>query len=384
MDEMLSTYGFATRAIHAGQAPDPLTGAVSVPIYQTSTFAQFDVDGTQTYDYSRSGNPTRTALETALAALEDAPHALAFASGLAAESAVLLALSAGDHVVSGDNIYGGTYRLFSKVFSRHGLTFDFVDTSDPANVAAAIRPETKLIWLETPTNPLLKLADLAAIAKIAKAHGILTLVDNTFASPYFQRPLDLGIDLTLYSTTKYHAGHSDVISGAIVTANPDLYARLKFLQNAVGGVPGPFDAWLVLRGIKTLALRMRAHEANALAVAHFLVDQSAVEQVYYPGLPTHPQYALAQQQMRGFGGMVSFTLKGGAAAARTVVGRTKLFTFAVSLGGVESLIELPVTMSHGGAIGSPQEAPANLIRLSVGVEEQEDLLVDLQQALEKL
>lgn len=383
MDE-INTYGFATRAIHAGQAPDPLTGAVTVPIYQTSTFAQFDVDGTQPYDYSRSGNPTRTALETALAALEDAPHALAFASGLAAESAVLLALSAGDHVVSGDNIYGGTYRLFTKVFSRHGLTFDFVDTSNPANIAAAIRPETKLLWLETPTNPLLNLADLAAIVQIAKAHGLLTLVDNTFASPYFQRPLDWGIDLSLYSTTKYHAGHSDVISGAIVTANPDLYARLKFLQNAVGGVPGPFDAWLVLRGIKTLALRMRAHEANALAVANFLVEHPAVEQVYYPGLPTHPQHALARQQMRGFGGMVSFTLKGGAAAARTVVQRTKLFTFAVSLGGVESLIELPLTMSHGGAIGSPQEAPANLIRLSVGVEEQEDLLIDLEQALGNL
>lgn len=383
MDE-INTYGFATRAIHAGQAPDPLTGAVTVPIYQTSTFAQFTLDGTQTYDYSRSGNPTRTALETALAALEDAPHALAFASGLAAESAVLLALSAGDHVVSGDNIYGGTYRLFSKVFTRHGLTFDFVDTSNPANIAAAIRPETKLLWLETPTNPLLKLADLAAIANLARERGILTLVDNTFASPYFQRPLDLGIDLSLYSTTKYHAGHSDVISGAVVTANPELYTRLKFLQNAVGGVPGPFDAWLVLRGIKTLALRMRAHEANALAVANFLVDHSAVEQVYYPGLPTHPQYALAQQQMRGFGGMVSFTLKGGAEAARAVVQRTKLFTFAVSLGGVESLIELPVTMSHGGAIGSPQEAPANLIRLSVGIEEQEDLLADLQQALENL
>lgn len=383
MDE-ISTYGFATRAIHAGQAPDPLTGAVTVPIYQTATFAQFNVDGTQAYDYARSGNPTRTALETALAALEDTPYALAFASGLAAESAVLLALSAGDHVVSGDNIYGGTYRLFTKVFSRHGLTFDFVDTSDPANIAAVIRPETKLIWLETPTNPLLKLADLAAIVKIARTHNVLTLVDNTFASPYFQRPLDLGIDLTLYSTTKYHAGHSDVISGAIVTTNPDLYARLKFLQNAVGGVPGPFDAWLVLRGIKTLALRMRAHEANALAVANFLVEHPAVEQVNYPGLPTHPHHALAQQQMRGFGGMVSFTLKGGAAAARTVVQRTKLFTFAVSLGGVESLIELPVTMSHGGAIGSPQEAPANLIRLSVGVEERADLLADLQQALEKL
>lgn len=384
MDDVLNEYGFATRAIHAGQAPDPLTGAVVVPIYQTSTFAQFSVDGTQAYDYSRTGNPTRTALETALAALEDAPHALAFASGLAAETAVLLALNNGDHVVVGDNIYGGTYRLFTKVFARHGLTFDFVDTRDPAHVAAAIRPQTKLIWLESPTNPLLNLADLAAIAKIARTHGILTLVDNTFASPYFQRPLDLGIDLTLYSTTKYHAGHSDVISGAVVTERPDLYERLKFLQNAVGGVPGPFDAWLVLRGIKTLALRMRAHAANALAVAEFLEDHPAVEQVYYPGLTSHPQHALAQRQMRGFGGMVSFTLKGGAPAARQVVGRTKLFTFAVSLGGVESLIELPTSMSHGGARGSAQEAPANLIRLSVGIEEGEDLIADLHQALGSL
>lgn len=380
MDEKLSS-GFATRAIHAGQAPDPLTGAVAVPIYQTSTFAQFSVEGPQAYDYSRTGNPTRTALETALAALEDAPHALAFASGLAAESAVLLALNAGDHVVSGDNIYGGTYRLFTKVFARHGLTFTFVDTSDPANVAAAIRSETKLIWLESPTNPLLKLADLAAIAKLAKARNILTLVDNTFASPYFQRPLDLGIDLALYSTTKYHAGHSDVISGAIVTGRADLYEQLKFLQNAVGGVPGPFDAWLVLRGIKTLALRMRAHAANALAVAQFLEDHPAVEQVYYPGLTSHPQHALAQRQMRGYSGMVSFTLKGGADAARAIVTRTKLFTFAVSLGGVESLIELPTTMSHGGARGSAQEAAANLIRLSVGIEEIEDLIADLHQAL---
>ncbi|MFN8495589.1 MAG: cystathionine gamma-synthase [Caldilineaceae bacterium] len=383
MDELLNT-GFATRAIHAGQAPDPLTGAVAVPIYQTSTFAQFSVDSLQAYDYSRTGNPTRTALETALAALEDAPHALAFASGLAAETAVLLALNAGDHVVSGDNIYGGTFRLFSKVFTRHGLTFTFVDTCDPANVAAAIRPETKLIWLESPTNPLLKLADLTAISQIAQAHGIATLVDNTFASPYFQRPLDWGIDLVLYSTTKYHAGHSDVIRGAVVTRNADWYARLKFLQNAVGGVPGPFDAWLVLRGIKTLALRMRAHAANAQLVAQFLEDHPAVEQVFYPGLPDHPQHALAQRQMTGFGGMLSFTLKGGAEVARALVTRTKLFTFAVSLGGVESLIELPTTMSHGGARGSAQEADANLIRLSVGIEEIADLIADLRQALAQI
>lgn len=382
MTDTHASHGFATRAIHAGQAPDPLTGAVTVPIYQTSTFAQFAVESEQTYDYGRSGNPTRTALETALAALEDAPHALAFASGLSAETAVLLSLSAGDHVVVGDNIYGGTYRLLTKVFARHGLIFDFVDSSEPSHVQAAMRPETKLIWLESPTNPLLKLADLAAIAKIAKAHKVITLVDNTFASPYFQRPLDLGIDLSLYSTTKYHAGHSDVISGAVVTRQPELYQQLKFLQNAVGGVPGPFDAWLVLRGIKTLALRMRAHEANALAVAHFLAKHPAVADVYYPGLPTHPQHALAQRQMTGFGGMVSFTLKDGEQAAHKVVGRTKLFTFAVSLGGVESLIELPYSMSHGGSRGTAHEAAKNLIRLSVGIEEQSDLLADLEQALQ--
>ena len=373
--------GFATRAIHAGQAPDPLTGAVAVPIYQTSTFALSAVESDQRYDYSRTGNPTRTALETALAALEEAPYALAFASGLAAESAVLLALDAGDHVVVGDNIYGGTYRLFTKVFARHGLTFDFVDTSNPANVEAAIRPETKLIWLESPTNPLLKLADLAAIAQIAKARDVLTLVDNTFASPYFQHPLDLGIDLSLYSTTKYHAGHSDVISGAVVTKRTDLYKRLRFLQNAVGGIPGPFDSWLVLRGIKTLALRMRAHAANALVIAQFLEDHPDVEQVYYPGLASHPQHELAKRQMSGFGGMVSFTLKGGERSARAFVTLPKLFTFAVSLGGVESLVELPSTMSHAGARDSAHAAPANLVRLSVGIEDVEDLIADLQQAL---
>ncbi|MFN8439477.1 MAG: cystathionine gamma-synthase [Caldilineaceae bacterium] len=383
MDETIQA-GFATRAIHAGQAPDPLTGAVAVPIYQTSTFALSGVESDQPYDYSRTGNPTRSALETALAALEEAPHALAFASGLAAESAVLLALDAGDHIVVGDNIYGGTYRLFTRVFNRHGLTFDFVDTSNLQQVEAAIRPQTKLIWLESPTNPLLKLADLAAIAQIAKAHEVVTVVDNTFASPYFQRPLDLGIDISVYSTTKYHAGHSDVISGAIVTKRTDLFKRLRFLQNAVGGVPGPFDSWLVLRGIKTLALRMRAHAANALAIAQFLEDHPAIAEVNYPGLVSHPHHELAKRQMHGFGGMVSFTLKGGEEAARKLVTRPKLFTFAVSLGGVESLIELPSTMSHAGSRNSAHAAPANLVRLSVGVEDIEDLIADLQQALGNL
>jgi cystathionine beta-lyase/cystathionine gamma-synthase len=361
--------GFATQAIHVGQAPDPQTGAVTVPIYQTSTFAQ-PIDGSAgRYDYSRSGNPTRSALEEALAALDGGAHALAFASGLGAATTALLALSAGDHLICTDDVYGGTYRLLSKVFVRQGLRVDFVDVGDPARVAAAIRPETKLVWLESPTNPLLKLADIAAISALARARGVRTLVDNTFASPFFQRPLALGADLVLYSTTKYLGGHSDVIGGALVLDDDALYAQLKFLQNAVGAVPGPFDSWLVLRGIKTLAHRMRAHAANAQAVAAFLLGHPAVAEVYYPGLAQHPQHELARRQMRGFGGIVSIRLRGGPAAALALVGRTRLFTFAVSLGGVESLIEIPATMTHASTADSPLAVPADLVRLSVGIEE---------------
>ncbi|MFL5805844.1 MAG: cystathionine gamma-synthase [Roseiflexaceae bacterium] len=381
MSDQHTNYGFATRAIHAGQAPDPGTGAVIVPIYQTSTFAQEAVGVHKGYEYSRSGNPTRAALETALAALDGGRHALAFASGLAAETTVSLLLSAGDHVICGDDVYGGTYRLFDKIFKRLGLTFDFVDTSDVARVAAAIRPETKLIWLETPTNPLLKLADIAAIGGLARPRGIITAVDNTFATPYFQRPLELGADISHYSTTKYLGGHSDVVGGALVLNDEGLYERLKFLQNAAGGVPGPFDSWLVLRGLKTLALRMRAHEANALAVARFLAEHPVVERVIYPGLPTHPQHELARRQMSGFGGMISLVLKGGEAAGREMVRRTKLFTLAESLGGVESLIELPAAMTHASVAGSPLEVPGGLVRLSVGIEEQDDLIADLEAAL---
>ena len=381
MTEKFAAYGFATRAIHAGQEPDPATGAVIVPIYQTSTFAQEDVGVHKGYEYARTDNPTRAALEAALAALDGGAHALAFASGLAAETTLLLALSAGDHVICGDDVYGGTYRLFEKVFARLGLLFDYVDASDPDQVAAAIRPETKLIWLETPTNPLLKLADIAAIAQIARPRGILTAVDHTFASPYFQRPLELGADIVHYSTTKYIGGHSDVVGGALVLADGALYERLKFLQNAAGAVPGPLDCWLVLRGLKTLAVRMRAHEANAMAVAHFLQQHPAVERVIYPGLSSHPQHALAQHQMHGFGGMISIVLKGGAAAARALVTRTKLFTLAESLGGVESLIEVPAAMTHASVAGSPLEVPAGLVRLSVGIEEQADLIADLEAAL---
>jgi cystathionine gamma-synthase len=382
-DYMMSdkNYGFATRAIHAGQAPDSATGAVIVPIYQTSTFAQEAVGVHKGYEYARSGNPTRTALETALAALDGGAHALAFASGLAAETTVLLLLAAGDHVIGGDDAYGGTYRLFTKVFARHGISFDFVDTRDPEEVAEAIRPETKLVWLETPTNPLLKLADIAKISELARPRGVLTLVDNTFASPYLQRPLELGADIVLYSTTKYMGGHSDVVGGALVLKDAALYEQLKFLQNAAGGVPGPFDSWLVLRGLKTLAVRMRAHSENGMAVARFLQAHSAVEQVIYPGLPSYPQHALAKRQMHGFGGMISLVLKGGEAAAHAMVTRTKLFTLAESLGGVESLIELPAAMTHASVAGSPLEVPAGLVRLSVGIEEQEDLIADLDQAL---
>jgi cystathionine beta-lyase/cystathionine gamma-synthase len=375
------SHGFATRAIHAGQEPEQTTGAVAVPIYQTSTFAQEAVGVNKGYEYARSGNPTRTALETAMAALESGAHGLAFASGLAAETTLMLLLSAGDHVVCGDDVYGGTFRLFDKVFKRHGLSFDFVDTSDPAKVAAAIRPETRMIWLETPTNPLLKLADIAGIAEVASGRGILTVVDNTFASPYFQRPLELGADVALHSTTKYMGGHSDVVGGGIVVRDAALAERLRFLQNAAGGVPGPFDSWLVLRGLKTLAVRMRAHAENALTIARFLEEHPAVERVIYPGLASHPQHALAKRQMHGFGGMISLVLRGGEPASRAMVGRTKLFTLAESLGGVESLIELPAAMTHASVAGSALEVPGGLVRLSVGIEDVEDLQADLEQAL---
>ncbi|HYF62663.1 MAG TPA: cystathionine gamma-synthase [Herpetosiphonaceae bacterium] len=374
-------YGFATRAIHIGQDPESTTGAVIVPIYQTSTFAQRGVGDHSGYEYSRTDNPTRTALQECLAALEEGKYGLVFSSGLGATTTLMLMLKAGDHVICGDDVYGGTYRLFQRVMTDHGLTFDFVDTSDPAQVAAAIRPETKLIWLETPTNPLLKLAPIAAISRQARERGILTVVDNTFASPYNQRPLKLGADIVLHSTTKYLGGHSDVVGGAIITSNDEVYGRLKFLQNAAGAVPGPFDSWLVLRGLKTLAVRMREHERNAQAVAQFLNEHTAIEKVIYPGLPSHPQHALAREQMRGFGGMISVIVKGGGPVANQMVARTKLFTLAESLGGVESLIEVPAGMTHASVAGSKLEVPAGLVRLSVGIEDVNDLLRDLEQAL---
>lgn len=375
--------GFATRAIHVGQAPEPETGAVIVPIYQTSTYAQSEVGVHRGYEYSRTDNPTRTALQECLASLESGKHALAFASGLAATTTAMLMLRGGDHVLCGDDVYGGTYRLFERVLADKGLTFDYVDTSDVRNVAAAIKPETRMIWLETPTNPLLKLADIAAISKLARQHNALTLVDNTFASPWGQRPLELGADLVLHSTTKYISGHSDVVGGALVMSDDGLYERLKFLQNAAGGVPGPFDSWLVLRGLKTLSIRMREHERNALAIARYLERHQAVERVIYPGLESHPQHALAARQMRCFGGMISLILRGGEPAAREMARRTRLFTLAESLGGIESLIEVPAAMTHMSVAGSKLEVPGGLVRLSVGIEEINDLLADLEQALER-
>lgn len=371
-----------TLAVHAGVEPDPASGAVMTPIYQTSTYAQEDVATHKGYEYSRTDNPTRTALQTALAALEGGQHALAFASGMAAIDTVLRLIKPGEHVVCGNDVYGGTFRLFDKVLSEYGLEFSFVEMADLEAVAAAVQDNTRLVWLETPTNPLLKLADIAGIAAIAHAAGAWLGVDNTFASPILQRPLNLGADIVVHSTTKYIGGHSDLVGGAVVLNDTGAYERLKFLQNAVGAVPGPMDCFLTLRGIKTLALRMATHCRNATQVAQFLADHPAVAEVIYPGLPSHPQYELAQQQMAGPGGMVSFTLHGGEAAARSLVKHTKLFTLAESLGGVESLIELPAPMTHASVAGSPLAVDPGLVRLSVGIEHVQDLIADLAQALQ--
>jgi cystathionine gamma-lyase len=375
---------FSTKAIHAGQEPDPSTGAIMTPIYQTSTFAQAGMGEHKGYEYARTGNPTRTALEQCLAALENGQYGLAFASGLAAESAVLSLLSSGDHIVSCDDLYGGTYRIFERIMGRYQVQTSYVTASNTAEYEQAIRPNTKLIWLETPTNPLLRLADIRAIAEIAHRHNILLVVDNTFSSPYFQKPLDLGADIVLHSTTKYINGHSDVIGGALVMNDQKVYEALKFHQNAAGGVPGPFDSWLTLRGIKTLAVRMRQHEENAHRVARFLQEHPRVEKVYYPGLASHPDHELAKRQMSGFGGMVSFQFKGKLADVDQVVRRLKIFTFAESLGGVESLVCHPASMTHGSIPKEIREARGvndTLLRLSIGIEDSEDLLADLDQAL---
>ena len=375
---------FETLAIHAGQEPDPLTGAVVPPIYQVSTFKQDGVGGLRGgYEYSRSANPTRTALEQCLAALEAGPAALAFASGMAAEDALLRTVcSPGDHLLIPDESYGGTYRLFARVLAGWGLSHTVVPMSDLAAVREqlAARP-VKLVWIETPTNPLLSIVDIRAVAQAVHEAGATLVVDNTLASPYLQQPLTLGADVVVHSTTKYLGGHSDVIGGALVLADPDLAERVAFIQNATGGVPGPFDAWLSLRGIKTLAARMDRHCRNAMRVAQMLAEHPAVTEVFYPGLPTHPGHKTAQEQMRAFGGMVSFRLLAGEEAAVRACGRTRLFTLGESLGGVESLIEHPARMTHASVAGSELEVPGDLIRLSVGIEDCDDLLDDLRQAL---
>jgi len=374
---------FATRAIHAGQDPDPATGATIIPIYQTSTYTQDGIEQHKGYEYSRTGNPTRTALETCLASLEGGRHGLAFASGTAAAAAVMNLLDPGDHILCADDVYGGTYRLFELVLKRYGLQYEWIDMTDPENIRRAIRPETKMIWIETPTNPLLNLVNMACVAKIAKDAGALTVVDNTFASPYLQKPLEHGADIVLHSTTKYVGGHSDVVGGAVVLDDGDLYEKIKFHQNAVGGVPGAFDCWLVLRGVKTLAVRMEAHCAGAMRVARFLESHAEVEKTIYPGLHAHPQHDLAAKQMSGFGGMVSFVIRGGEAAARRVACQTKLFSLAESLGGVESLIGHPATMTHASIPEAEREArgiTGGLLRLSVGIEDPDDLIADLESA----
>ena len=372
--------GFATRAIHVGQDPDPRTGAVTVPIYQTSTFVQDAVGQHRGYEYARTGNPTRTALQECLASLEGAEACVAFASGLAAEDAVFRLCGPGDHVVMADDVYGGTWRQVSRVHEPWGLSVTTVDLSDLDATRAAITDRTRLVWVETPTNPLLKVVDVAAVAELAHAAGARVVVDNTFATPALQRPLELGADLVVHSTTKYLGGHSDVVGGAVCT-DAETAERLAFLQNAVGAVPGPFDAWLTLRGIKTLQLRMQAHCRNAQAVADMLVEHPRVVHVAYPGLPDHPQHALAARQMAGFGGMVSFRVDGGAQAAKDVAARTRLFFLAESLGGVESLIEHPGIMTHASVAGTDLEVPDDLLRLSVGIEDADDLVADLEQAL---
>jgi cystathionine gamma-synthase len=375
-------HGFETLAIHAGQDPEPTTGAVAVPIYQTSTYAQSAVGEHQGYEYSRSGNPTRTALETCLAALEQGSRGLAFASGLAAEDTLLrTVLTPGSHVVVPDDAYGGTYRLFAKVLERWGVAHTAAALHDLDAVRAAVTPQTKLVWAETPTNPLLGIADISALASIAHDAGARLVVDNTFASPYLQQPLVLGADVVVHSTTKYLGGHSDVVGGALVVADAELGEELAYHQNAMGSVPGPFDCWLVLRGIKTLGVRMDRHCTNAERVVELLTRSAAVTEVLYPGLPEHPGHELASKQMRGYGGMVSFRVAGGEAAAVEVCGRTRVFVLGESLGGVESLIEHPGRMTHASVAGSQLEVPSDLVRLSVGIESVDDLLADLERAL---
>jgi cystathionine gamma-lyase len=377
-------HGFDTRVIHAGQAPEPNTGAIMTPIYQTSTYVQSSPGVHTGFEYSRTQNPTRHALEDCLAALEGARHGIAFASGCAATTTLMHTLKTGDHVVCGDDVYGGTYRLFTRVFTEMGIDYTFVDTTDLDALAAAFTPKTKMLWLESPTNPLLKITDIKGACAIAREKGAVSVVDNTFMSSYFQRPLTLGADAVVHSTTKFINGHSDVVGGVVLTSDDALHEKLRFLQNSMGAVPAPFDCWLVLRGVKTLSVRMRQHAENAMKIAQFLEEHPAVSRVVYPGLPSHPQYALAQEQMLGPGGMITFYLAGGLEAARSMLERVEVFALAESLGGVESLIEHPAIMTHASV---PPEVRAelgmtdDLVRLSVGIEDVDDLLEDLARAL---
>lgn len=377
---------FETLAIHAGQDPEPMTGAVTVPIFQTSTYCQESLGNPRMgFEYSRTDNPTRRAYEACFAALEGAKHALAFASGMATTNNCMYLLKSGDEVILSDDVYGGTYRFFTKVMDRFGVKSHFVDATNLDNIKNAVNANTKMVWLETPTNPLLKLTDIVAVSKIAKAAGAYLVVDNTFMSPAFQNPLALGADIVVHSATKYIGGHSDLVGGIMATNNEEIFKTMKFHQNAVGAIPGPFDCWLAMRGLKTLGIRMQAHQANALKLAHWLEQHPQVANVIYPGLASHPQHALAKTQMKGFGGMISFEIKGGLPEAKKFVESTKLFLLAESLGGVESLIELPAVMTHASIPVDRRHAMGisdGLIRISVGIEHYDDLQADLQQALQ--
>jgi cystathionine beta-lyase/cystathionine gamma-synthase len=377
-------WGFTTRAIHVAQEPEAATGAVITPIYQTSTYAQEEVGIHRGFEYSRTDNPTRNVTEEVAASLEGARYGLAFASGMAAEATILDLLEPGDHVIAGDDLYGGTRRIFTRVYQRYGIEFTYVEAADPGQIEAAMRPNTRMVWIETPTNPLLKIVDIAAAAAVAHAGNALLVADNTFASPYFQQPIALGADVVVHSATKYLGGHSDLVMGIAVTSKEEIRERMKFHQNAAGGVPGPFDSWLLLRGLKTLSLRMERHARNAMAVACALEGHPAVSRVLYPGLASHPQHELAARQMTGFGGIVSVDLRGGEAAAREFMRRTKLFLTAESLGGVESLVDHPAIMTHASVPADVRESigiTGGLIRLSVGIEEERDLLADIEAAL---
>ncbi len=377
---------FDTKAIHAGQEPDPSTGAVSVPIYQTSTYAQDALGQNKGYEYARTKNPTRSALEANVAALESGTHGIAFASGLAAITTLAMTLKGGDHVVVSDNTYGGTFRLFDKVLTKFGLDFTYVDASDPENVRGAVRSSTRLIFLETPTNPIMTIADIAAVSEIARETGITLAVDNTFMSPYFQRPLEIGADAVVHSTTKYLNGHSDGVGGVVVVKDAELAERLYFLQNAAGAILGPLDSWLVLRGIKTLGVRMRQHDASGRRIANFLAEHPRVEKVYYPGLASHPQHELARRQMSGFGGMIAFET-GSLENARTVLNAVRVCALAESLGGVESLICHPASMTHASVPDSERARLGitdGLVRISVGIEDVDDIVEDLEQALSSI